>query len=58
MMNKAIGLRPTTYALAYYNRVIVQAQLGCVDKAIENYSEAVRIDENYSKAYNNRAYAL
>jgi tetratricopeptide (TPR) repeat protein len=50
--NKVI--RITNYAPAYYNMGIIYYRLGQHQRAIENFSEAIRIKPDYFNAYNNR----
>ena len=56
-----IGCRGDTEredAKVYYNRGFVWAEKGEHDKAIEDYTEAIRIDPNYAEAYYNRGDAF
>ncbi len=43
------------YAEAYYNRGIVHLNLGNEQAAIEDYTQAIRLDPNHADAYNSRA---
>ncbi len=44
-------------AWAYYNRGIAYKNLKDYRRAIEDYDQALRLDPDYVKAYNNRGYA-
>jgi len=46
------------YSDAYNNRGIVYYSLGEYDKAVENYTEAIKIDKKYSEALYNRGLAI
>ena len=50
--DQAIRLGPT--AVRYLNRGNTHRDRGNVNLAIEDYSQAIRLDVNYSTAYNNR----
>ena len=44
----------TTIALAYYNRGIINNELGDKEKALQDYSQAIELKADYPDAYNNR----
>ena len=44
-------------AEAYLNRGVVYNGKGDYDKAISEYTEAIRLNPKYVEAYNNRGYA-
>ncbi|MEK6949431.1 MAG: tetratricopeptide repeat protein [Nanoarchaeota archaeon] len=49
--------RDGVIANAYNNRGATRADKGNLDKAIEDYNEAIRLDPNFVEAYNNRGNA-
>jgi tetratricopeptide (TPR) repeat protein/S1-C subfamily serine protease len=51
-INKAIELSPR--AAFYNNRGIVRSELGDKPGAIDDYTQAIKINPNYALAYNNR----
>ena len=53
----AIRINPTI-ATTYYNRGIAYDNLGQWDKAIADYSKAIEIDPDLTKAYSNREVAF
>ena len=41
----------------YHDRGVAWADKGELDKAIKDYTEAIRLDPDFAKAYNNRGHA-
>ena len=50
-------LRCLIYAEAYYNRGTVLGKKGEYDKAIEDFTNAIKLKPDYAEAYNNRGNA-
>lgn len=55
-LSKAIGIHESAYL--YYNRANVYVQRNDLAHAIEDYSQAIRLDKNMAEAYYNRGLAL
>ena len=41
--------------LVYYNRAGIQAQLGNIESAVEDYSKAIELYPDFANAYLNRS---
>ena len=50
-------LAPKDLAGAYFKRGVAYHSLKQYDRAIDDYSQAIRLDPNYAFAYNNRGNA-
>jgi TonB family protein len=48
--------KPSPAHHMYYNRGLMYVDKKDYDRAIVNFTEAIRLDSNYAKAYNNRGY--
>ena len=61
--NRNTAAQPTSvdpteqYAEAHFDRGLAHADKGDCDKAIADYTEAIRLDPKYAKAFNNRGAA-
>ena len=44
--------------MSYFNRAISWSELKELDKAIEDLTEAIRLNPEYARAYNNRGWCL
>jgi lipoprotein NlpI len=56
---QASNLIPKTaeYASVFNNMGVIYTHLNQYQLAIDNYNEALSLDQHYAAAYNNRAYA-
>jgi tetratricopeptide (TPR) repeat protein len=52
-----VAINPNNEAFAYFNSGYAYGEKGDYDRAIADYTQAIRIDPNHAKAYNNRGAA-
>lgn len=56
-ISPASGQSSNTNAVTYYNRGLEFQRKGNIDKAIADYTQAIRHDPSYTQAYNYRGFA-